>query len=99
MAAAGEAGVAYFGGTEDDTFGVTFTIPEAPLDQGPMSIVIGGNYNFETDIWEGTFTATLGSGSGFAGAEYAGEWSGQVVPAPTGIALLGIAGLARRRRN
>ena len=31
-----------------------------------MSIVIGGNYTVETDIWEGTFTSTLGSGSGVA---------------------------------
>ena len=92
-----EADITYtFGGLY--LFDMTFYVPEAPLDYGPMTIDINGDYDFNGN-WEGTFTATLSPDLGFAGTELTGNWSAQVIPAPAGIALLGIAGLARRRRR
>ena len=79
-------------------FDMSFVIPEAPLDYGPMTIDISGDYDFNGN-WAGTFTATLGPGSGFGAAEYTGDWNAQVIPAPAGVALIGIAGLAGRRRR
>ena len=82
-----------------DLFDIAIFIPEAPLDYGPMTIVISGDYIYSTDSWEGTFTAAVGWDTGFTGTAFSGNWNAQVIPAPAGIALLGIAGLARRRRR
>ena len=94
-----EANLSYAWHSGVDLFDMSILIPEAPLDYGPMRIDISGEYVYSADSWEGTFTATLGPDVGFAGTGFSGNWNAQVIPAPAGIALLGIAGLARRRRR
>lgn len=65
------------------------------------------NYTFELtgfgDLWDGSSASGVGvvylSSNGFVPESYAATWSINQVPAPGALALLGVAGLAGRRRR
>jgi MYXO-CTERM domain-containing protein len=69
---------------------------------GPMRIDLEGVVLFsaQLELWEGDLYGTYGPDTPFgAGESFTGDWSARVVPAPGALALLGVAGLAGRRRR
>jgi MYXO-CTERM domain-containing protein len=97
------------GGPVTDLFQLTF-LPEGFLSctiqldvegYGPMKIdlELGVAYT-EPFGWEGGLYGTYGPPMPFgAGESFTGDWNARVVPAPGALALLGVAGLAGRRRR
>jgi len=65
------------------------------------------NYTFELtgfgDLWNGSSASGVGvvylNSNGFVPESYSAAWSITEVPAPGAVALLGVAGLASRRRR
>ena len=77
----------------------SFIIEDAPYGYGDMSITMSGSVFYEFG-WNGEFEATVSPYDGLAGGtEIQGDWSAQVVPAPAGVALLGLSGLFGRPRR
>ena len=69
---------------------------------GPMQIdlELGVVYSQQLRQWTGGLSGTYGPYTPFgAGESFTGDWSARVVPAPGALALLGVAGLAGRRRR
>lgn len=68
---------------------------------GPLSIEMGLSSKISGPMpWYGTGEIVWGPGMPFGdGVSQTGTWSAQIVPAPGAIALLGLGGLARRRRR
>ncbi|MEY3024820.1 MAG: hypothetical protein RJA16_1646 [Planctomycetota bacterium] len=82
-------------------FSMTMDLVDVP-GYGPMNIEIIGGGTFLQDgaFWSGEVEITWGPGNPLAGTvTQQGEWFAQVVPAPSAIALLGLAGLSARRRR
>lgn len=78
----------------------SFIIEDAPYGYGDMSITMSGSVFYEFGGWNGEFEATVSPYDGLAGGtEIQGDWSAQVVPAPAGVALLGLSGLFGRPRR
>ncbi|MCP4743204.1 MAG: hypothetical protein GY871_13420 [Actinomycetales bacterium] len=92
-----------FPGTVIDAFEAEFVIFDMPYDYGDMRIELVGEVGWEPDFrqWGGTVTGTASPYTPFGdgGSPLSGTWSAQIVPAPGAIALLGLGGLARRRRR
>jgi len=92
-----------FPGTVIDAFEAEFVIFDMPYDYGDMRIELVGEVGWEPDPgqWGGTVTGTASPYTPFGdgGSPLSGTWSAQIVPAPGAIALLGLGGLARRRRR
>lgn len=77
----------------------SFIIEDAPYGYGDMSITMSGSVFYDLG-WNGEFEATVSPYDGLAGGtEIQGDWSAQVVPAPAGVALLGLSGLFGRPRR
>ena len=81
-------------------FSMTMDLVDVP-GYGPMNIEISGGYGtYFQQSWSGEVEITWGPGNPLAGTvTQQGEWFAQVVPAPSAIALLGLAGLSARRRR
>ena len=82
-----------------DVMEASFIIEDAPYGYGDMAITMecGVVYDFG---WIGGFEATVSPYDGLAGGtQIQGDWSAQVVPAPAGVALLGLSGLFGRPRR
>ncbi|MHC4869428.1 MAG: hypothetical protein ACYTE2_07065 [Planctomycetota bacterium] len=89
------------GGFLEGGFSMTMDLVDVP-GYGPMNIEISGGGKFFQDgaVWSGEVEITWGPGNPLAGTvTQQGEWFAQVVPAPSAIALLGLAGLSARRRR
>ena len=86
-----------------DTFEAEFVIFDMPYDYGDMRIELTGgvDWNPSFNQWGGSVTGTASPYTPFGagGSPLSGTWSAQIVPAPGAIALLGLGGLARRRRR
>lgn len=77
---------------------LTFGALDGTLDFGPF-----GSYDLVLDFFPGAGSGTLtgfdpGAGQVVTGDIFVSEWSITAVPAPGALALLGLAGLGRRRR-
>lgn len=83
-------------------FSMTMDLVDVP-GYGPMNIEISGTGAHtwhQGGFWSGEAEITWGPGNPLAGTvTQQGEWFAQVVPAPSAIALLGLAGLSARRRR
>jgi hypothetical protein len=83
-------------------FSMTMDLVDVP-GYGPMNIEISGYGTYSQHMggsWSGEVEITWGPGNLLAGTvTQQGEWFAQVVPAPSAIALLGLAGLSARRRR
>jgi len=90
------------GSHQDMVFTMTMDLVNVP-GYGPMNIEIIGDGFFDSHdegSWYGQVEITWGPGNPLAGTvTQQGEWFAQVVPAPSAIALLGLAGLSARRRR
>ena len=91
-------------GWADPGFGFSMTMDLVDVPgYGPMNIEISGNGTYSPHMggsWSGEVEITWGPGNPLAGTvTQQGEWFAQVVPAPSAIALLGLAGLSARRRR
>ncbi len=81
--------------------GLSCTILLDAEGYGPMQIYMDLQFNYsQTEGWQGSLTGTYGPPMPFgAGESFTGDWNARVVPAPGALALLGVAGLAGRRRR
>lgn len=77
---------------------------DALLDDGGSTSSSTFMFDGFGSIWDGTFASGVGvveftPAGGFTTDTYEIEWSVELVPTPGALALLGIAGLAGRRRR
>ena len=85
-----------------EEFEVDFVIEDMPGGFPDMQIELTVGVAYESGAgWSGIFegTASPYTPFGAGGSPVSGTWSAQIVPAPGGLALLGLGGLARRRRR
>ena len=83
-------------------FEAEFVIYDMPFGLSDQQIELSGGFAYVPagPSWSGEFegTASPYTPFGAGGSPLSGTWSAQIVPAPGAIALLGLGGLARRRR-
>lgn len=85
-----------------EAFEVEFVIEDMPGGLPDTQIELEGGVAYMPFAgWTGTFAGTASPATPFGdgGSPVSGTWSAQIVPAPGAIALLGLGGLARRRRR
>ena len=87
----------------DAVFEAEFVIYDMPFGLSDQQIELSGGVAWQPagNRWSGEFegTASPYTPFGAGGSPLSGTWSAQIVPAPGAIALLGLGGLARRRRR
>jgi MYXO-CTERM domain-containing protein len=84
--------------TTSETLSCTIQFDVEGVGPWQIDMQLEGGYLGYT--WYGSLNATYGPYTPFgAGESFTGDWSARVVPAPGALALLGVAGLAGRRRR